>query len=146
MKADHRLRVVIDTNVWISAMLSAGGAPALLVRQVLAYGIAVFTQATFEELESRVWKPKFDPYLSIEARRLLLHDVNAVAQWVEVPPDIAAGAWSRDADDDAFVRTALAAKAPWLITGDKDLLSIPPLHGLSILTPAAALTLPEFQS
>ena len=146
MKADHRLRVVIDTNVWISAMLSARGTPARLVRQVLANGAAVFTQATFEELESRIWKPKFDPYLSIEARRLLLHDVNAAAQWVDVPPDIAAGAWSRDVDDDAFVRAALAANAPWLVTGDNDLLSVPPMDGLRILTPAAALALPDFQS
>ncbi len=146
MKAESRLRVVIDTNVWISGMLSTRGTPAQLVRQVLSHGVAVFTQATFDELESRLWKPKFDPYLSIEARRLLLHDVNAAAQWVEVPTGLAAGKWSRDPHDDAFVRAALAAKAPWLVTGDTDLLSIPPMDGLHILTPAAALALPEFQS
>jgi predicted nucleic acid-binding protein len=39
----------------------------------------VFSQATFDELESRLWRPKFDRYLDLETRRLLLHDFNAVA-------------------------------------------------------------------
>jgi len=139
MRAEHRLRVVIDTNVWLSAMLSAGGAPAGVVRHVLARAIPVFTQPTFAELESRLWKPKFDRYLDIESRRLLLHDLNAAALWVNVPPAIARGAWCRDASDDDFIRAALAAGAPWLVTGDEDLLSVPAIDGLRILTPADAL-------
>lgn len=39
----------------------------------------VFSAATFAELEARLWKPKFDRYLSMEIRRAILHDVNAAA-------------------------------------------------------------------
>jgi putative PIN family toxin of toxin-antitoxin system len=60
MKAEPQSRrVVIDTNVWLSAALSANGAPARVVRRVLAHGIPVFSEATFAELNTRIWKPKF---------------------------------------------------------------------------------------
>lgn len=145
MKAEHRLRVVIDTNVWISAMLSAKGPPARLVRHVLAHGVAVFTPATFEELSTRLWRPKFDPYLGMDTRKALLHDLNAAALWVDVPDSLAAITWCRDADDDEFIRAALAAQAPWLVTGDSDLLDVPPVQGLRILAPVDALALPAFK-
>ena len=59
-------RVVVDTNVWLSAALSPTGAPSQVLRGVLAHGVPVFSDATFAELEARIWKPKFD-LLAIEA-------------------------------------------------------------------------------
>jgi putative PIN family toxin of toxin-antitoxin system len=139
MSPDSRPRVVIDTNVWISAFLSRTGAAALAVRHLLKWRRPCFSADTFSELEDRLWRPKFDRYLSLEDRRALLQDVQALAHWVEVPARLAAQAWSRDADDDKFIHAALAARAPWLVTGDQDLLSIPPMAHLKILTPAQAL-------
>ena len=133
------LVVVVDTNVWISAALSKIGSPAQLVRHVLAHGMPVFTPSTFDELQTRLWKPKFDRYLSMDQRKRILHDLKATAMWVDVPTDIAAVAHSRDPDDDKFIHAALAANVPWLVTGDQDLLSLKPLPNLQILTPADAL-------
>ena len=110
-------RVVIDTNVWISASLSPSGAPAQWVRRVLQRGLVVLTTRTYTELETRLWKPKFDPYLSIEIRQQLLHDLSALALWVDVLPGLAAQTFSRDPDDDAFIHAAEVAKALWLVTG-----------------------------
>ena len=104
-------RLVIDTNVWISAFLVSTGAPALVVRSVLARGLPVFTRATFDELQTRLWKPKFDRYLSLDQRNRLLHDVSACALWVAIAPESAARRHSRDRDDDALVHAALAAQA-----------------------------------
>lgn len=137
-------RFVIDTNVWISAALSSTGAPALVVQRILARGLPVFSKATFAELESRLWKPKFDRYLSMEIRRQILHDANAAAHWVTIAPGTAAQPWSRDADDDKFIHTALAASAPWLVTGDQDLLSVTAPSAVYILTPAQALERVDF--
>lgn len=137
-------RVVIDTNVWISAALSQQGAPARLVRHVLVHAIPVFSSATFAELEARLWSPKFDRYVSIELRQRILHDLNAAAHWVVIPTQVALQRYCRDADDDKFIQTALAAQAPWLVTGDRDLLEVPPMPGLRILSPAAAVRLPAF--
>lgn len=139
MKADLRLGVVLDTNVWLSAALSPNGAPAQLVQRVLLQGVAVFSPATFVELQTRLWRPKFDRYISLDTRNAILRDARAAARWLEIGPDLLVQHWSRDPDDDAFIRTALAAKAPWLVSGDDDLLCLPPIAGLRILTPAAAL-------
>jgi putative PIN family toxin of toxin-antitoxin system len=137
-------RVVIDTNVWISGALSRQGAPAQVVRRVLAHGVPVLTPETYAELESRFWKPKFDPYLSVELRRRILLDLQAVAHWAGVTQELAVRTWCRDSDDDKFVRAALASGAAWLVTGDRDLLDVGDLPGLRILSSVAALGEPEF--
>ncbi len=144
----HGQRVVLDSNVWISAALNREGTPALVVRRVLQRGIPVFSAATFTELESRLWRPKLDRYLSMERRRRILHDASAAALWVEIPGELASRIWSRDPDDDHFLRAAVAAEASWLISGDDDLLGIelPFREGnpLRIVSPAQAIAEPDF--
>ncbi len=134
-------RVVIDTNVLLSAALVPGGAPAQLVDRLLAQAQIVFSEQTFTELKSRIWKPKFDRYITMERRHSLLHDFNAVAHWVDIPAQIASARYSRDATDDAFIHAALAAGAQRLVTGDDDLLCLDPIEGteLRIVTPRQAL-------
>jgi uncharacterized protein len=132
-------KVVVDTNVLISTLLIPGSVPFALVDLLLARGALVFSKATFAEFETRIWKPKFDRYLSIELRQRLLRDFDATASWVDVSADLEATTWSRDPDDDQLIRAALAAGATRLITGDADLLVLHPLDTLHILTPRAAL-------
>jgi uncharacterized protein len=132
-------RVVLDTNIWLSAAISKSGTPAQVVRRVLQMGVPVFSKATFAELEARIWKPKFDRYLSMETRRAILHDAKAVAHWVDIPADLAIQTYSRDPDDDKFIHTALAASAAWLVTGDQDLLVIETPLPVRILTAGEAL-------
>ncbi|VFR31988.1 hypothetical protein ANK1_4051 [plant metagenome] len=131
-------RAVIDTNVLISAALSPRSAPAQIVDCLLQHAKLVFSQATFEELETRIWRPKFDRYLDIERRQLLLHDLAAIAEWVTLPSP-AGAAYSRDSNDDVFIHTALHGKVEWLVTGDRDLLDLSPGLGFEILSPAHAL-------
>ncbi len=137
-------RVVVDTNVWLSAALSVAGAPSQVVRRVLAAGVPVFSNDTFAELSSRIWKPKFDRYLTMETRQGILHDARALGHWVEIPQHISALRFSRDQDDDKFIHTAMAGAAMWLITGDQDLLSIEADLGVRIMDSAQALLLPDF--
>lgn len=146
MRADLTLpdtysRVVVDTNVLLSAALSPKGAPAQLVDRLLIQAQIVFSEQTFAELKTRLWKPKFDRYITMECRQSLLHDFNAIAHWVNVRERIATVAYSRDPTDDAFIYAALAADARRLVTGDDDLLSLDPIKNLDlrILTPRQAL-------
>ena len=82
-----------------------------------------------------------------EQRTALLRDIQSIDLWVDVPPAIAAKTHCRNAADDKFIHTALAAAAPWLITGDQDLLvlarSVLQL-GVRISSPADAMASPEF--
>lgn len=133
-------RLVVDTNVLISAALSSAAPPARLVRHALAQGALMFSDATFAELHSRLWRPKFDRYLSIEDRKLLLHDFGAASIWVDVPPSMVARHFSRDPDDDKFVQLALVGQASHVVSGDLDLLDLGQVEGILIWTPAQACT------
>lgn len=130
------LEWVIDTNVLISAALSARGTPARLVQLVLERGVLVFSQPTFDELKTRLYRPKFDPYISLELREAVLHDLSAAARWVEIGEP---GRYCRDRSDDIFIETALVARAGVLVSGDQDLLQAPAIPGLRILNPQQAL-------
>jgi putative PIN family toxin of toxin-antitoxin system len=130
------LKLVIDTNILISAALSAHGAPAQLMLGALAQHRLVFSQATFDELRTRIYRPKFDRHISLEDRERLLRDFNACAVWVE-PGD--PGQYCRDRDDDHFIEAALKAHADYLVSGDKDLLEAPPVQGLHVVSVHQAL-------
>ncbi|PIT72333.1 putative toxin-antitoxin system toxin component, PIN family [Limnohabitans sp. B9-3] len=130
------LKLVIDTNLFISAALSSQGAPAKLVREALAHHRLVFSQPTFDELRTRLYRPKFDRYISLELRESLLHDLNASAVWVDIGES---AVYCRDRDDDKFIETALKAQAHYLVSGDNDLLEAAPLPSLSIISAQQAL-------
>ena len=135
----HGALVVIDTNVWISGLISLHGAPAQITRHVIRSMQPVFSAATFEELTERLWRPKFDRYVSIEQRRALLNDLDGIASWVTIAPAIGERTLCRDPADDKFIHTALAAQPCWLVTGDKDLLVLAgdlAGEGVSIASPA----------
>ena len=143
-----RQRVVLDTNIWISAWLSSLGAPAQVARLATMSADIVFSTASFDELQTRVWRPKFDRYLSMERRKLLLHDVEAHAFLVEVPAALAGQAMCRDPDDDRIVHAAIAGGARWLVSGDQDLLVLADKlqrdHGVAVVSPGEALLAPNF--
>ena len=127
---------VLDTNVLISAALSRQGSPYALVQHVLANARIVFSEATFEELRTRLYRPKFDRYISLDMRERLLRDLSACALWVGVDDQ---GGWSCDPDDEKFIATALQVPGAVLVSGDSDLLTAQTPAGLRILTPAQAL-------
>ena len=130
------LKLVIDTNILINDAMSAQGAPAKLVRLALAQHRLVFSQATLSELRTRIYRPKFDRYISLESRESLLHDFNASALWVDVGEP---AVYCQDRDDDHFIELALKAQAHYLVSGDKDLPEAPLLAGLRIVSVHHAL-------
>lgn len=124
-------RIVVDTNVLISFALKPDGIAGQVVDWILEQGQLVFCMETFQELETRLWRPKFDRYLTLEERKLLLHDFEMSATWVTIGNELR---FSRDPDDDKFIETALVAAVPILISGDSDLLDVS-IEDLQMLTP-----------
>ena len=131
MKAE---RVVLDTNVLISAVLQPKGPPRAAVDAVrTAGGVILFSEQTFDELRTRFERPKFDKYVSREGRALFLVQLDAVSEWVAIT---GAKMGCRDLDDDKLLETAMMGEADCLITGDRDLLVMSPFHDIPIVTPA----------
>lgn len=130
-------RVVVDTNVLISAALVPGGSPRAVLEAVRSdNGVLLFSDETFEELQSRLGLPRFDVYVSRERRALYIAQLQAVSEWVSIT-NTKLGC--RDPDDDKLLETALLGQADCLITGDRDLLEMSPFQEIPILTPAGFL-------
>src|SRR3546814_14345750 len=70
---------VLDTNVLISAALSAESAPAKVTLWVIAHARLIFAEPTFDEFRTRLWRPKFDRYLTIERRNQILDRKSVVS-------------------------------------------------------------------
>ena len=125
-------RVVLDTNVLISAALLSSGKPFAVFQEVLDSGVLIFSNETFEEIATRLMRPKFDRYVSRSTRERFLADLAAVAEWTAITGAVH---YCRDPNDDKIVETALAGLADCLVTGDADLLEMHPFRSLSILSP-----------
>ena len=131
MRAD---RVVVDTNVLISAALRPHGAPRAVVEAIrTASGSLLFSDETFEELRTRIHRPKFDRYVSREDRAVYVAQLDAVAEWVSI---VGAKLGCRDPEDDKLLETALMGNASGIVTGDEDLLSMSPFQDIPLMKPA----------
>jgi len=126
-------RVVLDTNVLISAALIASGKPFAVLKHVLETGVLLFSDETFEEVATRLMRPKFGRYVSESTRQAFLVDLAAVAEWTAITGVIHV---CRDPDDDKLLETAIAGRADSLVTGDADLLELHPFRGVPIVTPS----------
>ena len=130
MKAE---RVVLDTNVLISAALRPAGPPRAVVEAMRArVGVLIFSDETFDELRTRLHHTKFDKYVSRQGRSVYLAQLQAVSEWVSI---IGAKLGCRDPHDDKLLETALIGEADCIVTGDQDLLVMSPFHGIPILRP-----------
>ncbi len=128
-------RVVLDTNVLISAAFWPQGPPRAAVDAVArGSGVLLFSDETFDELRTRLLRTKFDPYASRMTRGAFLARLRAVSEWIWI-----AGSrmGCRDPDDDKLLETAEMGKADVLVSGDQDLLAMAGFAGIPILSPAA---------
>ncbi|MEE4295588.1 MAG: putative toxin-antitoxin system toxin component, PIN family [Wenzhouxiangella sp.] len=134
MKAE---RVVVDTNVLISALLMPTGKPAELIRCLEKSGASLlFSRLTFLELASRLGGPKFDRYRTRQQMDRYLEWLADLAEWVK--PSIRIEA-CRDPDDNRFLEVLVAGEGDVLITGDADLLVLNPFEGRPIVSPGEFL-------
>ncbi|MBS3030242.1 MAG: putative toxin-antitoxin system toxin component, PIN family [Dolichospermum sp. DET50] len=128
------MKVVLDTNIWVSAIIW-GGIPdqILLLREQQKLTI-VMSQELLDELESTFNKRKLAPKL--KALSLTVPTViNLIQESVIFYPIQQLNVPElRDADDNIILATAIAAKADVIITGDQDLLILFAYQGIAIRT------------
>ena len=136
---NHKL-IVIDTNILISAALSPDGTARKALDKVYQQFKIAQSEETYQELSIRIYKPKFDKYISNTERQDFLEVVKKYSQFIEIKSQINI---CRDADDHKFLDLAKDSNAEFLITGDQDLLSLKTLaeYQNQIITPREFLTL-----
>lgn len=134
-----RQRVVVDTSVFISALLTPAGTSQRAVERAFDRFIVVSSTDTMIELEEKLSARKFRAILSqVDVEEFL----ESLMQNVEFFVPTVFQSRSRDPKDDKFLDLAETVGASFLITGDKDLLALAASHGvpgLQIVQPAEFL-------
>ena len=117
------VRVVLDTNVVLSALVFRGGAAAQ-VRQAWQRGLVLplASTATVQELVRVLAYPKFR--LSPAEQDELLADYLPYAETVRIPEPPPMVPECRDLLDLPFMHLAVTGKAQVLVSGDRELLAI----------------------
>lgn len=127
-----RHRIVVDTNVFVSALMLPNSIPRQAIDQALDNGVLLFSEATMDELAEVLWRPKFNSYISAEDRAILLAHLSSTAEFI---PIVQLVRECRDLNDDKFLEVALNGKADLILSGDADLLALHPWRGIAIVTP-----------
>ncbi len=129
------IRVVIDTNVFVRYLLRPGAATRRLIEDLwLEDKITVVSAPELLlELSQVLDRKAIKVYIHPEESWALLEALRSKAEFLlslgEIP------AYSRDPKDDKFVACAIAARAAFLISEDRDLLALGRVEGIQILTP-----------
>ncbi len=131
------LRVVIDPNVFVSAVISPDGVPGEVVRAALARKFHLVVSATLiGELSDVLSRPKLRPYIDAEQARTLVDSIHGVAELLDAPTST--GSRVRDADDEYLCALADAAAVDVLVSGDRDLADAALITAM-VMTPRAFL-------
>lgn len=103
------MRIVIDTNVFISASLSSSSTTRKAVNWCLDNCEVYFSENTLLELSSRITQSKFDPYSSMNARQAFVQAIHNNANSILcIPQEKIAD--SPDPDDNQFLEVGEHAK------------------------------------
>jgi len=130
------LRVVADTNVYVSAFVFGGVSERVLRLAEQQYFLLYISDAITREIEE-VLTEKFQ--YSPVALRLMKRKVSRITRRVRrVRVRIAA---SVDPDDDRVLECAVAAHAEFIVSGDRHLLDLHPYRNIVVVQPARFLEL-----
>lgn len=127
------MRVVVDTNVFVSAALKDKSFPALALHVVAQRGTLLKSAVTERQLFEVIARPHFARLID-QAAINWMRDLMGRAETVTITQRVTA---CRDATDDKFLELAVNGKADVVVSGDADLLVLNPFRGIPIVPPAA---------
>jgi putative PIN family toxin of toxin-antitoxin system len=111
------MRVVLDTNILISALIAPAGKPDAIYRAWLEGKFTLLTcPAHVDELRATLQKPRIAERIKPHRAGRLVNEIKDLAEHIAELPDVKR---SSDPDDDYLLALAEAGQADYLVTGDK---------------------------
>ena len=125
----QKLRVVVDTNILISALGWKGNERTLVEKALKKEFIVLLSPAIFEEFSEVAKRPKFG--LTDDEIDLF---IDALVSGCEVvTPSEKLSIVRNDPDDDRILECAVEGKADYIITGDRHLLNLKEFKDIKIV-------------
>jgi len=127
------MRVVLDTNVLVSAALKRQSTPAIAVHIATQRHVLLKSAATEKQLLEVIERPYLSALIPSDTQAWL-HSLIEAAELTEIIERVTA---CRDPTDDKFLELAINGRANLIVSGDRDLLVLSPFRGIPIIAPAA---------
>lgn len=126
------MRIVIDTNLLVSAFIFGGKVKRKLERILANERIYILTsEAVNEELQEVLFRDKFKKF---QEKKFIESQLFAFLADVVTVTITQTFTDCRDSKDNKFLDLAVSGHADFIITGDGDLLELHPFHGVKIVT------------
>ncbi|MCX6810277.1 MAG: putative toxin-antitoxin system toxin component, PIN family [Candidatus Berkelbacteria bacterium] len=129
-----KLKIVLDTNIVISALIY-GGKPQIIYESITLKMFAAYSSENAVNELLKVLKQKFE--YSVE--RLKIVEDNFRVNFKIIPTGRVPDIISADPSDNEFLAIADSAKADFIISGDRHLLAVKKYKNIEIITPTKFL-------
>jgi putative PIN family toxin of toxin-antitoxin system len=135
------MRLILDTNILLSALLSPLGAPAKLLDAWERNSFTLVTcDALIAEFREVAGRPFFRARLRASAAELIAADLHEFSFSCR---DLRSGPVAPDPKDSYLLALAESSQAEFLVTGDKELLSLKQHKSTRMITPATMIEILE---
>lgn len=134
----RRVRIVLDTNILIAALITKDTPPDRLYQAWLRGEIEVITStAQVAEIAAVLARPRLQKYLDADEAAAIVENIDTRAVILRDPPDVDL---SPDPKDNPILAAAIAGKADLIVSGDKKhMLALGVVEGIPIVTARDAL-------
>lgn len=134
----RRVRVVLDTNILVSAIITSGTPPDRLCQAWLRGEIElVSSTAQIAELAAVLARPRLQRFVDAGQAAAIVANIGVRALVAEELPKVDL---SPDPDDNAILAAAIAGRADFIVSGDKKhMLALGKVAAIPIVTAREAL-------
>ena len=129
------MRIVVDTNVAVSAVIKLSSIPNVVLQLASQHHTLLKSRATEQELRRILQREKLSKFFK-PSTAIWIDAVLLTAEAVEVSQSFSA---CRDSTDDKFLDLAVNGRAELIISGDTDLLALGAFHDIPIIAPVTFL-------
>lgn len=140
------MRVVLDVNFIVSAIISNAGSPGRVLEfwRQDKFDLVV-SSSILEELDRVIHYPKIQQKYHLSEKHLKRILGLISSQSIAVAPSQIITVIEKDPTDNRYLECALAGNASYIVTGDSHLLELKDFQGIVILPPAGFVALLELE-
>ena len=132
------MRIVLDTNILVSALLTPNGPPGRLLAAVKRGDLTLVTSdAQIDELRNVLGRDRLSACIRPREAAALLDNLSAVGV---VATDLPVVDAAHDPDDNLILAAAIVGRADLIVSGDKGhMLALGQVEGIPVVTARDAL-------